>query len=220
MKTVQSGLNLQLDKWNGSSHTCSPLNWPKRWLNPATCQHPHRLNELATVKNGKPAVACYKHNVHQLPFKAPVDVLFWTLQSQGINWPSLSRSEMLSSLRHYMQAQSLGCHTINDDCGLWRVYGYGWFIHLCYCPSWRGAGGWPTTYEVMEGWCRKGKYSVICFQNMGNGHCDYNEYKTNIGTISKETLVKPVTDWVKCIYGLSPVHGFHLDWPELICCGN
>ena len=43
------------------------------------------VNALATVKNGKPAVACYKHNVHQLPFKAPVDVLFWTLQSQGIN---------------------------------------------------------------------------------------------------------------------------------------
>ena len=54
------------------------------------------------------------------------------------------------------------------------------------------------------------KYSVICFQNMGNGHCDYNKYKSNTGTISKETLVKPVTDLVKCIYGLSPVHRFHL----------
>ena len=119
-KTVQSGLNLQIDKWNGSSHTCCPLDWPKKWPSPATCYHPRRLNKLATVKNGKPAVVCYKHNVDQLPFKAPVDVLFWTLQSQGINWSSLSRSEMLSSLRHHLQAQSLGCHTIDDDCGLRR----------------------------------------------------------------------------------------------------
>ena len=89
----------------------------------ATCYHPrfHRLNKLATVMNDKPAVACYKHSVHQLPFKASVDVLFWTFPSWAITWPSLRRSEMLSSLRHYMQAQSLGCHTTDDDdCGLWR----------------------------------------------------------------------------------------------------
>ena len=24
-------------------------------------------------------------------------------------------------------------------------YGHGWWIHLGHCPSWRGAGGWPTT---------------------------------------------------------------------------
>ena len=27
----------------------------------------------------------------------------------------------------------------------WREgYGYGWFIHLGHCPSWRCAGGWPS----------------------------------------------------------------------------
>ena len=147
-----------------------------RWIGPRSdWVHPHatiltdwlRLNELGTVMNGKPAVACYKHNVDQLPFKAPVDVLFWTLQSQGINWPSLSRSEMLNSLRHRMQAQSLGCHTIDDDCGLRRG------------GVERGNAQW-SAFKI---W---GMVIVIIMNETG--------------TVSKETLVKPLTDWVKCMW--------------------
>ena len=185
MKTIQSGLNLQLDKWNGSSHTCSPLDWPKKWLSPATCYRPHRLNKLATVKNGKPAVACYKYSFQQLPFKAPVDVLF---QGQG-KWPTLSRSEMLSSPRHCMQAQSLGCHTTDDVCGLWRG----------------GVERGNAERSAFKIWAMV----VVIIMNI----------RPTLELFQKKHWWNLWQTWWSA-YGLSPVHGFHLNWPEVICCGN
>ena len=112
-------LNLQLDNRHGSSH---PRLIASRG---DTCHHPHRFNELATqIGMGSLDwnvsmvdihlwkllwVYCPRHAWVKGNDRAGRPVGKATLTSDLL----LGRSEVLRSLRHYLQAQSQGHHIVN-----------------------------------------------------------------------------------------------------------
>ena len=118
----------QFDSGGGNSHLRPPLDCLKRWQSDHTCHHPHRVKELATKSkkwNGKPRLECVDGQIYlwkllwvYCPGHAGVkgnndraDRLAGKVTvTSGL---LLGRSEVLKSLRHYLQAQSQGHHTID-----------------------------------------------------------------------------------------------------------
>ena len=100
------GLNLQLDNGGGSSHLCTLLDCLKRWQSDHTCNHPHRLNELATESekwNGKPMRQLLASTFENSCGCSALDMLEWREMMKQIHWQAKQSSQVacFSDLKYW-----------------------------------------------------------------------------------------------------------------------